>query len=368
MLASDCHGIAETTARLFPNKSENLLESSAVRSGLGTLAGGQPPPDRQDRPHMPKSSGSVCGIMSNARSTKCLSHHLHVPFVSRQHRQRLRLGRCQHDCLPILRRRNAVALQSSRAAAHRLVSPSQALAGTIFAGHCLVAKCRRTSSRASLRTGQVPVLVSAHRCGRRTSPARLFAIDADNICSLRASHAQAPHCAGVTRLSALPSFPCPPAYADSRQSTTSSTALRRSISAPEHDSADDGSPNAAPAAIRRNATATTPTMTAAPTLPPKFCNQTATTLPTVICCFGCRSSSAVASQPRASSTPGLPEPSRQNHGAAIMPAPKLTGREFILADPRQKRRIIVPIQQAMDQRFEVANLRLQHQNVFAESR
>ena len=104
-----------------------------------------PPPDRQiaricrNHPvgHLPLPSQYVLQVFV---------HHLTFRFrVPCQHCQRLRLGRCQHDCLPILRRHNAVTLQFIPCRRPSAGFPSQALAGTIFSpAICPLAKCKRT--------------------------------------------------------------------------------------------------------------------------------------------------------------------------------------------------------------------------------
>ena len=165
-------------------------------------------------------------------------------------------------------------------------------------------------------------------------------------------------------LSALPSLPCLPSCAAS----LSSQQFHQPPTA-GHQRTDTTAPTMAPQRrqpfdVQCHRNHADDDGSATP--PPKFCNQTATTLPlssAVLVCsiiVGCCIST--------------PEPVQrldyQNHHGKITPAtnhaaPKLTGRggssSMITSHPR---RIIVPIQQAMDQRFEVADLRLQHQNVF----
>ena len=135
--------------RPFPTNPKNLFRMKApckrgfqhlsARAVNSATRSARSPAYAEDHPvHM--------RLRQSIRSTIVCPHHLTFLSCPCQHRQRLRLGRCQHDCLPILRRHNAVTLQFIRAAAHRLVSHPRRWQVRSFAGHCPVAKCRRTNS------------------------------------------------------------------------------------------------------------------------------------------------------------------------------------------------------------------------------
>ena len=184
---------------------------------------------------------------------------------------------------------------------------------------CPLAKCRRTSSRASLRTGSGAGdgIGSPLRSWHLARPPP--AIDADNVAlALRKSRSSAalrwsnPIYLRFHRFHvchhALPVCPVNN-FINRRPQEHQRT---------EHDSANDGTPaqRRQPVNMKRNRSHADDDGSVTP--PPKFCNQTATTPPTVICCFGCSIIVGCCIMPPTGATDLLQDP---DHNARLPPSP-----------------------------------------------